>query len=261
MLLTPSGSAEWDYRCEVHMGQADEIFGTCEHCKGRFAFPRFDVGRASSCPHCHRSIVLREQRSWFSSTLDAISQRQKRYTMIGADQRAYGPVTARNLRKWIAQGRAAATTSVKIEGSDEFVQLCSLPEFSDAHTATTFTQRPGVSVAQLANLRVLACIRWLRTRCLNLSCVFLFIASLFCCFALLESRPTRFERYCIEMGNLFQMRSRLTSEGKDGIPDEWSAFLYFEFAQREANSRKSRAAWCWPASAVFFLGGLIVLRR
>jgi len=34
------------------------------------------------------------------------------YTIIGGDQKQYGPVTAEELRRWIAEGRADAQTQV-----------------------------------------------------------------------------------------------------------------------------------------------------
>ena len=36
---------------------------------------------------------------------------QSMYKILGADQKEYGPVTAEELRIWIAQGRAAALDS------------------------------------------------------------------------------------------------------------------------------------------------------
>ena len=38
------------------------------------------------------------------------------YKIIGADQKEYGPVTAEELRKWIAEGRANSQTLVQEEG-------------------------------------------------------------------------------------------------------------------------------------------------
>lgn len=52
------------------------------------------------------------------------------YRMIGADGREYGPISADQLRQWIGQGRANATTSVLLEGTSEWKPLGSLPEFS-----------------------------------------------------------------------------------------------------------------------------------
>ena len=50
------------------------------------------------------------------------------YKIIGTDQREYGPVTANELRKWIAEGRANGQTLVQEEGSS-WKPLSSWPEF------------------------------------------------------------------------------------------------------------------------------------
>jgi len=41
------------------------------------------------------------------------------YRMIGADGREYGPVTADQLREWIAEGRVDAQTKALVEGLGE----------------------------------------------------------------------------------------------------------------------------------------------
>ena len=51
------------------------------------------------------------------------------YTIIGADGKEYGPVTAEQLRQWIAEGRANAQTRVRIEGSADYRLLGQLTEF------------------------------------------------------------------------------------------------------------------------------------
>ena len=50
------------------------------------------------------------------------------YRMVGADGRQYGPVTAPQLREWVAQGRANAQTLVQPEGSTEWRPLANFPE-------------------------------------------------------------------------------------------------------------------------------------
>jgi hypothetical protein len=50
------------------------------------------------------------------------------YKIIGADQREYGPVTADELRKWMAEGRANGHTLVQDEGG-LWKPLASFPEF------------------------------------------------------------------------------------------------------------------------------------
>jgi uncharacterized membrane protein len=53
------------------------------------------------------------------------------YKIIGSDKREYGPVTAEQLRQWIAEGRANAQTQVKAEDGTEWKPLSTFPEFAD----------------------------------------------------------------------------------------------------------------------------------
>lgn len=53
------------------------------------------------------------------------------YKIIGADGKEYGPVSAEQLRDWIAQGRANAQTRVQAEGATEWTTLGALPELAD----------------------------------------------------------------------------------------------------------------------------------
>jgi hypothetical protein len=52
------------------------------------------------------------------------------YKIIGADKKEYGPVTTEQVREWIAQGRANATSLVQVEGSAEWKPLSAFPEFA-----------------------------------------------------------------------------------------------------------------------------------
>ena len=52
------------------------------------------------------------------------------YKIIGADQKEYGPVTAEQLRQWLAEGRVGAQTQVLPEGATEWKSLGTLPEFA-----------------------------------------------------------------------------------------------------------------------------------
>ena len=56
------------------------------------------------------------------------------YRILGVDGRQYGPVSAEQLRRWIAEGRANAQTQVHVEGSSEWKSLGTLPEFASAFT-------------------------------------------------------------------------------------------------------------------------------
>jgi uncharacterized membrane protein len=57
------------------------------------------------------------------------------YKIIGADQREYGPVTAEQVREWIAEGRANGATKIQAEGNSEWLPLSAFPEFADALAA------------------------------------------------------------------------------------------------------------------------------
>jgi hypothetical protein len=53
------------------------------------------------------------------------------YKIIGADQKAYGPVSVEQIRHWIAEGRVNAHTQIQAEGASEWQPLSSFPEFAD----------------------------------------------------------------------------------------------------------------------------------
>ena len=54
------------------------------------------------------------------------------YKVIGSDLKQYGPVSAEDLRQWIADGRLSAQTKVQIEGTDEWKLLGEVPELAEA---------------------------------------------------------------------------------------------------------------------------------
>ncbi|MGH7992200.1 MAG: DUF4190 domain-containing protein [Limisphaerales bacterium] len=54
------------------------------------------------------------------------------YKVIGSDLKQYGPVSAEDLRQWIADGRLNAQTKVQIEGTDEWKLLTEVPELAEA---------------------------------------------------------------------------------------------------------------------------------
>jgi hypothetical protein len=54
------------------------------------------------------------------------------YKIIGADGREYGPITADQLREWIAEGRANAQTRVLAEGTAQWKPLTEYLEFAPA---------------------------------------------------------------------------------------------------------------------------------
>src|SRR5260370_36798023 len=75
------------------------------------------------------------------------------YKIIGADQKEYGPVTADQIRQWIAEGRANAQTMVRREGETEWKPLSGYPEFAPALGSSPsgapppFPQPPGGQTA------------------------------------------------------------------------------------------------------------------
>jgi len=54
------------------------------------------------------------------------------YTILGSDGNEYGPVSAEQVKKWIAENRVEKKSPVKPEGEVDWVFLQSLPEFAAA---------------------------------------------------------------------------------------------------------------------------------
>ncbi|HTS19696.1 MAG TPA: CD225/dispanin family protein [Verrucomicrobiae bacterium] len=52
------------------------------------------------------------------------------FKIIGGDGRQYGPVSAEQIRQWMAEGRASAQTMAQAEGSTEWKPLGQFPEFA-----------------------------------------------------------------------------------------------------------------------------------
>jgi hypothetical protein len=57
------------------------------------------------------------------------------YRIIGSDQREYGPVSADEVRRWIAEGRLHPKSLVRTEGTTEWKPLASFAEFAGAFLA------------------------------------------------------------------------------------------------------------------------------
>ncbi|HXI70734.1 MAG TPA: DUF4190 domain-containing protein [Verrucomicrobiae bacterium] len=66
------------------------------------------------------------------------------YTIIGGDQKEYGPIPETQLRQWIADGRANAQSKVRVEGATEWKLLSDLPEFQDVLQSSVL---PPISAA------------------------------------------------------------------------------------------------------------------
>jgi len=64
------------------------------------------------------------------------------YKIIGGDQKEYGPVTADEVRRWIAEGRLNGQSKVQPEASPEWHPLGGFPEFADALRAQAGTAVP-----------------------------------------------------------------------------------------------------------------------
>jgi hypothetical protein len=75
------------------------------------------------------------------------------YKIIGADQKEYGPVTAEQVRQWLAEGRASLQTKVLPEGATEWKAIGELPEFAAAlpgpAPATLAIPTPSPAAAEL----------------------------------------------------------------------------------------------------------------
>ena len=52
------------------------------------------------------------------------------YKIIGADQNEYGPITAEQVRQWVAEGRLNGLSKIQVDGSGVWKQLRDMPEFS-----------------------------------------------------------------------------------------------------------------------------------
>ena len=52
------------------------------------------------------------------------------YKILGADQKEYGPITADQVRQWIAERRLNAQSMARLEGTEGWKPLAEFPEFS-----------------------------------------------------------------------------------------------------------------------------------
>ena len=65
------------------------------------------------------------------------------YKIIGADGKEYGPITAEQLKQWIAEGRANQQTKVLAEGVTEWKALAEIPELATAATIAPPLPQPA----------------------------------------------------------------------------------------------------------------------
>jgi hypothetical protein len=67
------------------------------------------------------------------------------YKIIGVDGKEYGPITAEQLKQWIAENRANAQTKVLADGATEWKTVADLPEFAAALAARATPPFMGAS--------------------------------------------------------------------------------------------------------------------
>lgn len=78
------------------------------------------------------------------------------YKIIGADQKEYGPISAEQVRQWIAEGRVNGQTQARLENG-EWKPLHTFPEFLPTLAAFStpyppvFATGPGVGMAEKTN--------------------------------------------------------------------------------------------------------------
>jgi len=75
------------------------------------------------------------------------------YTVIGGDQKEYGPITADEVRKWIIEGRLNAQSMMKAESDAGWRALSAFPEFANAFAAGAATPDapPSLSSAPIGS--------------------------------------------------------------------------------------------------------------
>ncbi len=71
------------------------------------------------------------------------------YRIVGGDQEVYGPVTADDVRRWIAEGRLNGQSLIQTEGATEWRPLAAFPEFAEALRVQT-GQTPPTSATGAA---------------------------------------------------------------------------------------------------------------
>jgi hypothetical protein len=67
------------------------------------------------------------------------------YKIIGADGKAYGPVSSEQIRQWIKESRVNGQTQVQAEGAEEWRPLSSYAEFADAFSGPSMASAPSVA--------------------------------------------------------------------------------------------------------------------
>ena len=73
------------------------------------------------------------------------------YKIIGSDQKEYGPVSADEIRRWVAESRANGQTLLQAEGQTDWRPLSSFPEFAAPAPTVSAAAAPGVDAARLVS--------------------------------------------------------------------------------------------------------------
>ncbi len=75
------------------------------------------------------------------------------YTIIGGDGKQYGPISAEDLRKWVAEGRLNAQSQIMAEGGAGFRPLSAFLEFADLFAAQARSVAPPSGAERAAALQ------------------------------------------------------------------------------------------------------------
>jgi hypothetical protein len=78
------------------------------------------------------------------------------FTIIGADHKEYGPVSAEEIAQWIAEGRADGQSYAKAHPSGEWKPLSSFPEFIAALAASPSRLAASPVYSNYQNARIIA---------------------------------------------------------------------------------------------------------
>jgi hypothetical protein len=77
------------------------------------------------------------------------------YKIIGADQKEYGPVSADEMRRWIAEGRVNGQTLIQAEGQADWRPLSTFAEFATSSQpvpgSVPLSPVPGPDAARLVS--------------------------------------------------------------------------------------------------------------
>jgi hypothetical protein len=76
------------------------------------------------------------------------------YRIIGADGREYGPVSAEQLRQWIAEGRVNNQSRAQAEGATEWKTLADFPELTATAPPTLSPSPQRAAPASVPNYLV-----------------------------------------------------------------------------------------------------------